>query len=224
MTGGASNRADEVVLVRAIAAGSEDALGALYDRHADGVFAAALRLSSDRQLAEEVVQETFLALWNRAELYDPAAGSLEAWLFTIARNRTVDRLRAAGRRPRLIALSSAAAPDEPEGVTLERLAASGEVIGGAQVDPGPELALDRVEIQQALRGALAVMGDEERTVILLAYRNGLTQSEIAGRLGWPLGTVKTRTRRALHQLREALAAELGPDLGLDLGPIPAGER
>ena len=173
MTGGASNRAEEVVLVRAIAGGSEDALAALYDRHADGVFAAALRLSSDRQLAEEVVQETFLALWNRAELYDPAAGSLEAWLFTIARNRTVDRLRAAGRRPRLIALSSAAAPDEPEGVTLERLAASGEVLGGAQVDAGPELALDRVEIRQAIRDALAAIGDEERTVILLAYRNGL---------------------------------------------------
>src|SRR5512143_3411957 len=112
MSGDASSRAAEVVLVRAIAGGSEDALAALYDRHADGVFAAALRLSGDRQLAEEVVQETFLALWNRAELYDPAAGSREPWPSTIARTRTVHTLRAAGRSLPLIALSSAAAPDE----------------------------------------------------------------------------------------------------------------
>src|SRR5512140_2468424 len=97
--------ADEAALVRAVADGSEEALGALYDRHADGIHAVALRLTNDRQIAEEVVQETFLALWNRAELFDPAVASLATWLRTIARNRTVDRLRAAGRRPNLISLS-----------------------------------------------------------------------------------------------------------------------
>src|SRR3982751_4129215 len=99
---------DDVSLVREVVTGSEDALATLYDRHADAVYAAACRLTSDRQVAEEVVQETFLALWNRAELFDPSAGSLAAWIHTIARNRTVDRLRAAGRRPNLVALSSAA--------------------------------------------------------------------------------------------------------------------
>src|ERR671928_1281778 len=103
-----SGSVDDAALVREVAAGSESALATLYDRHADGVYAAACRLTSDRQVAEEVVQETFLALWNRAELFDPTAGSLAAWIHTIARNRTVDRLRAAGRRPNLIALSSAA--------------------------------------------------------------------------------------------------------------------
>ena len=93
---------DDAALVREVAAGSQDALAALYDRHVDAVFAAASRLTSDRQVAEEVVQETFLALWNRAELFNPAIGSLAAWLHTIARNRTVDRLRAAGRRPNLV--------------------------------------------------------------------------------------------------------------------------
>src|SRR4026209_543409 len=96
---------DDSALVRDVAGGSQDALAALYDRHADAVYAAAIRLTSDRQVAEEVVQETFLALWNRAELFNPGTGSLAAWLHTIARNRTVDRLRAAGRRPNLVPLS-----------------------------------------------------------------------------------------------------------------------
>src|SRR6478736_3570546 len=159
-------RADDAALVREVAAGSQDALAALYDRYVDAVFAASIRLTSDRQVAEEVVQETFLALWNRAELFNPSMGSLAAWLHTIARNRTVDRLRAAGRRPNLVPLSSATGNDE-----------------------GDAAALDR---------------------IVLAYREELTQTEIAERLGWPLGTVKTRTRRALLRLREALADELGP--------------
>src|SRR5437762_13047062 len=111
---------DDVALVRAVAAGSQDALATLYDRHAEAVYVAACRLTSDRQVAEEVVQETFLALWNRAELFDPTAGSLAAWIHTIARNRTVDRLRAAGRRPNLVALSSAAGGDDDTTAALQR--------------------------------------------------------------------------------------------------------
>src|SRR5919112_3909279 len=118
---GEPGRRDDAALVREIAAGSEAALGELYDRYVDAVYAAAIRLTSDRQVAEEVVQETFLALWNRAELFDPAVGSLAAWLHTIARNRTVDRLRAAGRRPNLIPLSSASGEDEQAGAALDRL-------------------------------------------------------------------------------------------------------
>ena len=115
---------DEAALVREVAAGSQDALAALYDRYADAVFAASIRLTSDRQVAEEVVQETFLALWNRAELFDPATGSLAAWLHTIARNRTVDRLRAAGRRPESrAALVGEPAADEHDTAALERIVA-----------------------------------------------------------------------------------------------------
>jgi RNA polymerase sigma-70 factor (ECF subfamily) len=162
-------------------------------------------------------------LWNRAELFDPAAGSLAAWIHTIARNRTVDRLRAAGRRPTLVPLSSAAGSDEGDTAALERLVATGRVLGGADLGLGPEGALESAELRATLQGALATMPDHERTVIVLAYREELSQSEIAARLGWPLGTVKTRTRRALLRLREILAAELPARWGFDGEPVPVGK-
>lgn len=216
--------AEDAALVRMVAAGSQAALGDLYDRYVDAVFAAASRLTSDRQMAEEVVQETFLALWNRAELFDPSVGSLAAWLHTIARNRTVDRLRAAGRRPNLIPLSSAAGDEEGDQVALDRLVGAGTVIGGASVGRGPEGELAATELREVLRDALAELPEAERTAIVLAYREDLTQSEIAEKLGWPLGTVKTRTRRALLRLREALAGELGPGIEPLAIPVTASER
>ena len=200
-----SGDTDDAALVRALAAGSEDALAALYDRHVDGIHAVALRLTNDRQLAEEVVQETFLALWNRAELYDPAVASLATWLRTIARNRTVDRLRAAGRRPPLVPLPGLGDEGESD-AGFERLRPDAVVLGGAVPDAGPEAAAEAAEVRAAVAAALATMPELERTVIILAYREGLTQSEIAERLDWPLGTVKTRTRRALAHLRAALEA------------------
>ena len=223
MTGDRHAPTDEAALVREVAAGSQDALGALYDRHVDAVFAASIRLTSDRQVAEEVVQETFLALWNRAELFNPMTGSLAAWLHTIARNRTVDRLRAAGRRPNLVPLSSAGGLDESDTVALERAVIAGQVLGGADLGPGPEGELAAAELRGVIRDALADLPEHERTALVLAYSAELTQSEIAERLGWPLGTVKTRTRRALLRLREVLADELGP--GAELAPVgvPAGD-
>jgi len=223
MTGDRSGQAAEAALVREVAAGSQDALAILYDRYADGVYHSASRLTWDRQVAEEVVQETFLALWNRAELFNPAAGSLAAWLHTIARNRTVDRLRAAGRRPNLVALSAASGVDEHDTAALERLVGSGRVLGGADLGPGPEGALESAEVRLAVQGALATMSDTERTVIVLAYHEELSQTEIATRLGWPLGTVKTRTRRALLHLRMALGGELREPLERDEAAVGARE-
>ncbi len=201
--------ADEATLVQAVATGSEEALAALYDRHAGGIHAVALRLTRDRQIAEEVVQETFLALWNRAEMFDPAVASLATWLRAIARNRTVDRLRAAGRRPSLVSLPGYADADDAD-AGFERLSPDAVVLGGAAPEPGPEAAAESAAVRAAIELALAGMTEPERGVILLAYRDGLTQSEIAERLGWPLGTVKTRTRRALAHLREALEGDDGP--------------
>jgi RNA polymerase sigma-70 factor (ECF subfamily) len=201
-------------LVAAVAAGSEDALAVLYDRHVGAIHATAHRITGDRQVAEDVVQEVFLALWNRAERFDPAVGSLSAWLGTIARHRAVDRLRAAGRRPRLVALPPIG--DEAAEQALERAvhAAGGAAGGPAPGDPVG--ALEASETRAAVGAALATMPEVEREVILLAYRDDLTQSEIAERLGWPLGTVKTRTRRALARLRGALSDVHGPALA----PVP----
>ena len=223
MTNGRPGPTDDAAVVQEMAAGSEAALTTLYDRYASAIFAAAYRLTADRGTAEEVVQETFLALWNRAESFDPAAGSLAAWLHTIARNRAIDRLRAARRRPSLIALSSAAASDEDATQALERLVSGGSVVAGATPPPGPEEALSAVRLREAIRAAVATMPEVEQTVILLAYQDELSQSEIADRLGWPLGTVKTRTRRALLRLREELGSEFGTAAGLDVVAVPAGE-
>jgi RNA polymerase sigma-70 factor (ECF subfamily) len=101
--------------------------------------------------------------------------------------------------------------DGSEGGTeaLERAAASGTVVGGAEPVPDPEATIRQAETRESIRGALATMPEVERLVILLAYQEELSQSEIAERLGWPLGTVKTRTRRALRRLRFALGGTSG---------------
>lgn len=225
MTGADSGSGADAALVRAVASGSHDALAALYDRHADAVFASASRLTSDRGMAEEVVQETFLALWDRAETFDPTLGSLPAWLHTIARNRTVDHLRAAGRRPNLVPLSAAATggkaggSEEADADTLERVLAGGLLVAGAAPPPSPERELALRELRSALQTALADMPEPERIVIVMAYAEDLSQSEIAERLGWPLGTVKTRTRRALRHLREVLGTGVGPEFTRYLAPV-----
>jgi RNA polymerase sigma-70 factor (ECF subfamily) len=221
---GRGDTTDDAETVRRMAAGSEADLEIIYDRYGPAIFAAAYRLTSDRGTAEEVVQETFLALWNRAESFDPSAGSLAAWLHTIARNRAIDRLRAAGRRPPLVALSSAAGSDEDATQALERLVSGGAVIAGARPPDSPEDAFAAEGLREAIRSTLAGLPDVERTVILLAYQEELTQAEIADRLGWPLGTVKTRTRRALLRLRDGLGPEFGPAGGHDDVPVPAGEE
>jgi RNA polymerase sigma-70 factor (ECF subfamily) len=199
-------------LVARLVEGDTAALAELYDRHADVVYRVAFRRLGDRHLAEEVLQDTYMTLWDRAELFDPAAGPLRAWLAVIARNRATDRLRALGRRPAALHVSGLATPDEDPGRTLERLAASGDLLGSGGPAPDPERSLDESETREQIRAALGALSDVERAVLQLGYYEELSQSEIASRLGWPLGTVKTRTRRALMHLREALVGLLGPDV------------
>jgi RNA polymerase sigma-70 factor (ECF subfamily) len=205
-------------LVRAIIDGSQDALASLYDRYGNAVFAAALRASRDRGVAAEVVQETFLTLWNRAELFDASRGALSTWLATIARNRAIDHLRSAGRRDRAATFSSFARSPADDHSIGEWLAASGELIGAAGPEPAPDIALAEKETRASIGEALAFLDPIERRVILLAYDSGLSQSEIAASLGWPIGTVKTRTRRALRHLRDRLeqpqAGARVPDAGV----------
>lgn len=184
--------------------GSQDALASLYDRHAQAVFATAMRVSRDRGIAAEVVQETFLTMWNRAELFDPSRGALSAWLLRIARNRAIDRLRQASVHERAATFSSFDHGEWGDQATVEWLTSTGELIGVSGPEPGPETALSDKETRESIRDALASLTPAERRVIELAYDAGLSQSEIAANLGWPIGTVKTRTRRALRHLRDSI--------------------
>lgn len=158
-----------------LVAGDPAALADLYDLAAGLVFGLVLRILRDRAEAEDVVQEVFVQVWRQAERFDPARGSLNAWLCTIARTRALDRLR---RR--------AARREEPEGSQPPAVEA-----------PRPEDAL-------AVRAALESLPAPQREALALAYFEGLTHTEIAARLGEPLGTVKTRIRAALLRLRGAL--------------------
>ena len=201
-----SGRSDEE-LVACLVEGDEAALGELYDRHADSLFRTALLRLGDRGLAEEVLQDTYLALWNRAELFDGSQGSVIGWLSTIARNRAIDRLRSSARRPAPVALSGLVGTNaDPRAADDARdaLLAAATPIAGVTAAPDPEREVDIAELRREVDQALAEIPDQERTVLTLAYYEQLSQSEIAARLAWPLGTVKTRTRRALARLRESL--------------------
>jgi RNA polymerase sigma-70 factor (ECF subfamily) len=213
-------------LIRELIEGSHDALADLYDRYAQAVFAAALRVSRDRGIASEVVQDTFLTMWNRAELFDASRGALLTWLLVIARNRAIDRLRAASRHERATTFSSFGRDEAGDQSTVEWLTSTGDLIGGAGPEPGPEMALSDKETRGSIQEALAVLPPLERRVIELAYDAGLSQSEIAAELGWPMGTVKTRTKRALRHLRERLeATPMGPQdtvPGTDRSDVRAG--
>jgi RNA polymerase sigma-70 factor (ECF subfamily) len=191
--------ADSELMVR-VAGGDELALGAIYDRHAALVYGTVLRFIRETQATEEIVQDTFLTVWRRSDSYLPEAGSLVGWLLRIARNRAIDRLRSAARRPAVVGLS--AFDDDRDGQALERL--SGGALGNRSMDSEPEALVTRQWARSVVRTALAAMPEHDRRVIELAYDEGLTQVEIAARLGWPLGTVKSRTRRALAALRTAL--------------------
>ncbi len=191
-------------LVRELIGGSQDALAALYDRHGGAVFAAAMRVSGDPWIAGEVVQETFLALWDRAEQFDASRGTLPAWLARVARNRAIDRLRASVRHEAAASFSSFARPETDDQSVVEWLTTSGELIGVAGPEPAPEIALANKEARATIEDALGSLDPVERRVIVLAYDGGLSQSQIAASLGWPIGTVKTRTRRALRHLRDRL--------------------
>ena len=207
-------------LVALIAAGDQAAFGVAYDRHADAIYGSVLRFLRDREAAEEIVQDVYVAAWRHAGQYVPSSGSLLGWLLGIARNKAIDRVRAAARRPRLVVLGG---PDEDPGDAFERAVAAGRAAGGMDTTASePEEEAARAWVRAVVRTALSTIPALERQALHLAYDEGLTQVEIAERLGWPLGTVKTRTRRALVTLRAALDGV--PDLGDAAGTTLVDER
>jgi len=175
-------------LLEAITEGDEQALAALYDRYGSILFGLLLRILHDRAEAEDVLQEIFLRVWQRAADFDEQRGRVFTWLVTIARSRAIDRLRSLNSRERVAEEASRA---NVSSMTTNALADT--------------LASEQREMVAL---ALAEIPEEQRRMLLLAYFEGLTQSEIASRTGEPLGTVKTRTRAGLARLRVILRKAL----------------
>lgn len=197
--------ADDRSLLARIGRRDQAAFAALYDRYADGVFGTTLRFMRDRAMAAEVVQDTFLAVWQRGDQFNAASGSVIGWMLGIARNRAIDRLRAERRRP--LPAWTRTAGRSSEGIDSADHQ-SERASGSAHDDPA--LEADRRWLRAVIQTVLTEIRPDEREILVLAYDHELSQSEIADRLGIPIGTVKSRTRRALARLRPRL--EDIPDL------------
>ena len=185
--GGGGALEDPGRLISEIVRGDREAFGRFYDLYAPLVFSFALRILRSRSEAEDLLQEVFLQAWRQAGNYEKGRGSPEAWLITITRSRGIDRLRSVRRRDKEIV----PADDLPHSEKVARVE-SGEKESEAKVMIG---------------SVLARLPDAQARVLELAYFDGMTQSEIAARLGEPLGTVKTRMRDGLERLREFLGAK-----------------
>ena len=152
----------------------------LYDRYSPVVYAVALRVLSDGSAAEDILQDVFMQLWRNPQAFNASRGSLAAWLVVIARNRAIDQLRK--RRPEVEAA---------------------EIV--ISVDPKLESTAERTLAIEKVRAVLAGMSAEQRAALEMAFFEGLTHVEIAGKTGQPLGTVKTRIRSGLLAVRKAFA-------------------
>lgn len=167
-------------LIEATSRGNHAAFRALYDATAPKLLGVVLRITRNRSTAEEVLQETFVKIWQKAERFSPEAGQPVAWLAAIARNRAIDRIRSEKvERARPL-------DDEPD---LERLVAPGTG------DP---------VLREALRKCLGQLEDEARNCVVLAYCSGLSREELAERYGRPVGTIKTLLHRSVRLLRACL--------------------
>lgn len=178
---------DDVALLARVRGGDAHALGRLYDRYSRVLFGVAYRMVGAPETAEEVMQDAFHAVWRRASTYDPARGGPRGWLLTIVRNAAIDRQRVVAPRSRRES-SLDDALETPDDDSVEERASS-------------DLRDERI------RSVVATLSPEQRQVIQLAFWGGLSQTEIAARLGIPLGTVKSRVRLAMSKLRAGLVDE-----------------
>lgn len=180
-------------LITLIERGETAALGELYDRYGRLVYSLALATVGDRTTAEEITQDVFTRVWQKAEQYNSGRAQVNTWISSIARNRSIDALRR--RNVRLdqnsvdwnnVAPDAVVASDNPEKETLAILR------------------------HQRVRAALQELPEEQRQALALAYFEGLSQREVAKRLDQPLGTIKTRIRLAMQKLRTILSEEMQP--------------
>jgi RNA polymerase sigma-70 factor (ECF subfamily) len=171
-------------LLRRTAAGDADAFSQLYDRTSRVLFALARQILRNDTAAEDLLQDVYVQVWDRAGSFDASLGRPITWLMTLTRNRAVDRLRSSQRFERMI----------------ETVQGEAELAGGA-FENEPEMHADR---RQMIRDALKGLSAEQRQALDMAFFGGLSQAEIAEKLNVPLGTIKARMRRGMMQMRDAL--------------------
>jgi RNA polymerase sigma-70 factor (ECF subfamily) len=176
---------DDSDLIRRLQARDPEALEELYDRYSPMTFGIIRRIAGDTAAAEDLLQEVFLKIWERAQSFEREKGTLGTWLIALARNRAIDYRRSVENRM------------NQQSVGLESMLSSGP----ARVEEEFVLRLDRVA---KVKAALQALSDSQRRVIELAYYDGMSQTEIATRLGQPLGTVKALMRRGLQVIRDTL--------------------
>lgn len=166
------------------AGGDKSALRALYDVEAPRLVAVAQRIVRRREIAEDVVHDAFIAIWQRAGRYDPALGSARAWIYTLVRNRALNAIRDS-RREDLRDAAEITPEDETESIITD--------------------AVERLATESRLRSCLERLEPEKRECVLLSYVTGFSHGEIAGRLGIPLGTAKSWVKRGLTSLQECMS-------------------
>jgi RNA polymerase sigma-70 factor, ECF subfamily len=176
----------DVELLKAVARGDEQALAQLYDNYRIILFGLLVRILNSREEAEDVLQEVFLQVWRRARDFDETRGKPFTWLVTLARSRAIDRLRSLGARDRVAQASVREAVEEVSDAARDTF---------------------RSEQRALVTSALSQLPEDQKRPLVLAYFDGLTQSEIAAALGAPLGTVKTRMRAGMIKLRELLSGK-----------------
>jgi RNA polymerase sigma-70 factor (ECF subfamily) len=193
-TATAQQTADLEMIAR-IGRGDQSAFDALYDRLSGPLYSLALRMLGNAADAQEALQDVFLQIWSRARTYDPQQSSVFSWTVLLTRSRVIDRLRARGRRLRVLVPSTDVEEDSTEAAD----ASTAENVADTT---------DKNEEAARVRSILNNLPSEQREAIELAFFTDLTHHEIAARLGQPLGTVKARIRRGLLKLRERLRTRL----------------
>jgi RNA polymerase sigma-70 factor, ECF subfamily len=181
---------DDVELIGSIIRADQSALSELYDRYSRLVFSIAYSLVGDYATTEEITQDVFVRVWERAPQYRSDQGKVSTWLISIARHRSIDMLRRQGSRPENHTVSWAES-----------------TIDAMPSDDDPEEAAELSMQRQRVRAAIAQLPEDQKQALALAYFNGFTHRQIAERLEQPLGTVKTRIRLAMQKLRQLLRDE-----------------
>lgn len=181
---------EDHAIVLAMARGDQRAAAQFYDKHSASMFALALRIVGDSADAEDVVLDTFTQAWNKAATYDTDRGSVLGWLTTMTRTRALDCIRSRSRRTKAVDSAARAMGDDP-------IAVAGAAASAVDV-------VEQGERADAVNSAMSVLSGLQRNAIELAFFEGLSHTEIADRLGEPLGTIKTRIRLGMQKLRDVL--------------------